>query len=197
MQGWAARLGSLGEVVTFDYPYMRAGRKSPDRLPVLLAAHREAVDGARAALGADRPVVLAGKSMGSRVGCHLAVELHAEGRAPAALVCFGYPLRSGGTGTLRDEVLRALATPVLFVQGSRDPLCPLNDLEAIRARMSVRSELFLVEGGDHSLQVRKGVLAVQGRTQEVWDEAVLEAVRRFLSTVPGLGSSKELPGEGP
>src|SRR5882757_8197252 len=74
MRAWARRLGELGEVVPFDYPYMQAGRKAPDRQPVLVAAHAAALDGARARLGHDRPVVLAGKSMGSRVGCHLAVE---------------------------------------------------------------------------------------------------------------------------
>src|SRR4051812_6070037 len=94
MKRWAERLGALGVVVPFDYPYMRNGRKTPDRLPALIAAHRAALDEASAKHGQGRPIVLAGKSMGSRVGCHLAVELFAEGRAPAAVVCFGYPLRS-------------------------------------------------------------------------------------------------------
>ena len=40
MVAWRGRLGTLGDVVAFDYPYMRAGRKAPDRLPVLIAAHR-------------------------------------------------------------------------------------------------------------------------------------------------------------
>ena len=113
MRAWARRLGALGEVVTFDYPYMKAKRKSPDKQPVLVAAHAAALDEARARHGAERPVVLAGKSMGSRMGCHLAVELAQEPDSagiPAAIVCVGYPLR-GGSGALRDEVLRALSTP--------------------------------------------------------------------------------------
>jgi predicted alpha/beta-hydrolase family hydrolase len=89
MQLWARKLGDLGEVVPFDYPYMVAGRKMPDRQPVLVAAHAAALDGARERLGRDRPVVLAGKSMGSRMGCHLAVERAAAGDPVAALVCFG------------------------------------------------------------------------------------------------------------
>ncbi len=82
MQRWAQRLGVLGTVVPFDYPYMRQQRKAPDKLPVLVAAHREALAQARGQAGAGAPVVLAGKSMGSRVGCHLAVELAAEGQPP-------------------------------------------------------------------------------------------------------------------
>jgi predicted alpha/beta-hydrolase family hydrolase len=182
MRGWARRLGALGEVVTFDYPYMQAGRKAPDRMPVLLAAHGAALDEARARLGRDRPVVLAGKSMGGRVGCHLAVERAAAGDPPAAVVCFGYPLRAGGSGALRDEVLRALSTPILFVQGSRDALCPLADLEAVRATMTVPAALHVVEGGNHSLETgagrrRSGANAPPAQPS---DEAALAAVRAFL-----------------
>ena len=182
MKSWAERLGALGDVVAFDYPYMKAGRKSPDRMPALLAAHREALAEARQRHGADRPVVFAGKSMGSRMGCHLAVELHqeAKGEGPVALVCFGYPLR-GGAGSLRDEVLRALATPILFLQGTRDALCPLGDLERVRGEMKAPSTLFVVEGGDHSLAVRKRAPAGTPGTQADWDDRLLAAVRAFFA----------------
>ncbi len=190
MKSWAERLGALGPVVAFDYPYMKAGRKAPDRMPVLLAAHREALAEARARHGADRPVVFAGKSMGSRMGCHLAVELFREraeaGAAgqggapvPAALVCFGYPLK-GGSGALRDEVLRALDTPILFLQGTRDALCPLDDLERVRGEMRAPQRLFVVEGGDHSLAVRKRAPAGTPGTQSDWDARLLAAIRAFF-----------------
>jgi predicted alpha/beta-hydrolase family hydrolase len=175
MRAWSRRLGALGVVESFDYPYMQAGRKTPDRHPALVAAHGAALDQARARHG-ERPVVLAGKSMGSRIGCHLAVERPGI----AALVCFGYPLRSGSTGALRDQVLLALRTPILFLQGARDPLCPLEDLAAVRARMSAPSDLHVVEGGNHSLEVGKRELAASGRTQDGEDQAVLAAVRAFL-----------------
>jgi predicted alpha/beta-hydrolase family hydrolase len=180
MRAWARRLGALGPVAAFDYPYMRAGRKSPDRQPVLVAPHGAALEEARATHGADRPVVLAGKSMGSRMGCHLAVERAGADPGIRALVCFGYPLRSGATGALRDEVLVALRTPILFLQGSRDPLCPLGDLETVRARMTAPHELFVVEGGDHSLKVGVRDLRAAGKTQEDWDRAVLAAIGAFL-----------------
>jgi hypothetical protein len=176
MRAWARRLGAVGQVVAFDYPYMKAGRKSPDRHPALVAAHGAALDEARAKDGTERPVVLAGKSMGSRIGCHLATERPGV----AALVCFGYPLRSGATGALRDQVLLALRTPILFLQGSRDPLCPLDDLAAVRAQMTAPSQLHVVQGGNHSLEVGKRELAAAGKTQEDEDQAVLAAVTAFL-----------------
>jgi hypothetical protein len=182
MRAWAERLRDLGIVEAMDYPYVLAGRRSPDALSVLVEAHRQALARARAEHGEDRPVVLAGKSMGGRVGCHLAAELAGGAHPPSALVCFGYPLVAPGSGARRDAVLLQLAAPILFVQGTRDPLCPLAELAAVRARMHAPSELFVVEGGDHSLALRRKDEAATGRTQADWDATVLAAVRGFLST---------------
>jgi len=179
MSGWARRLAVVGGVVTFDYPYMRAGRKTPDRQPALIAAHRAALADARAHRIGPGPVVLAGKSMGSRIGCHVAVEAPED---VSALICFGYPLRGPGGG-LRDAVLLALRTPILFVQGTRDPLCRLTELDAVRARMAAPSALHVAEEGDHSLVVSKKGLAARGESQEVVDGRVLDAIRSFLATV--------------
>ena len=174
MRAWAKRLRAIAPVSTFDYPYMLEGRRRPDRLPALIDAHRAALRRARKAGGA--PVVLAGKSMGSRVGCHLALE---EPGIPA-LVCFGYPLVSPGPKkTRRDQVLLALEVPVLFVQGTRDRLCPLDELDAVRARMKTRSELHVVESGDHSLGV------TTKHDQTVANDAIVEAVRAFLTGAIG------------
>jgi len=178
MQGWKARLATAGAVHTFDYDYMvraaEAGRrKPPDRLPKLLVRHRRAVD---EALAADAgPLVLAGKSMGSRVGCHLA----AEEERVAAVICFGYPLVSI-SGKLRDEALLALRCPTLLVQGDRDRLCPLDALEPVVARMQAPVTLHVVAGGDHSLALRKRDLKAAGRTQDDVDEQTARAVLRWL-----------------
>lgn len=176
MERWASRLGALGDVARFDYPYMRAGRRSPDRLPVLVAAHRAALAEAQAARRArGAPVVLAGKSMGSRVGCHLALEVPV-----AALVCLGYPLR-GQRGQLRSEVLLELRTPVLFVQGSRDALCPLDALAEVRGQMAAPSALHVVEGGNHSLEVGVRELRARGEAQDDVEARALAAIREFVA----------------
>lgn len=172
MQAWAARLSSVGDVVRFDYPYVKAGRRSPDKLPVLVAAHRAALATARS--GRSGPAVLVGKSMGGRVGCHVALEERVDG-----VVCLGYPLR-GQRGDVRSEVLVALRTPVLFVQGSRDGLCPLERLAGVRARMTAPSRLHVVEGGNHSLEVGVRALAARGETQEDVDRAALGAIVAFV-----------------
>lgn len=184
MTAWQRRLATLavngaqvGDVASFDYPYRREGRKAPDRQPVLLAAHLAALrDLSARAPGA--PVVLVGKSMGGRMGCHVAADHPTE---VAALVCLGYPLKSGATGALRDEVLLRLRTPILFVQGTRDPLCPLETLAGVRERMTAPHALHVVEGGNHSLELP----AKQRGNQAASDTAVLDRVRTFLGDVLG------------
>jgi hypothetical protein len=123
---------------------------------------------------------LIGKSMGGRIGCHVSLEEKVDG-----LVCLGYPLCAMGDRTkLRDEVLRALNTPILFVQGTRDWLCPLDLLEQVRAEMKAPNFLHIVEGGDHSLRVPKRQLQATGKTQEDIDQEILKAIGRFVDQLP-------------
>ncbi len=183
MLRWRGYLETLGEVVTFDYPYVQAGRRRPDPLPRLIEAHARALEEAQATRG-GLPVFV-GKSLGGRVGCHLALE-----RPAAAIVCLGYPLvspsarRAQAAGRtpppLRDQVLLQLATPTLFIQGTRDPLCPLDLLAETRARMSAPHELHVVPTGDHSLIATKTHLATLGITQDESDRAALSSIQSFL-----------------
>ena len=173
MQRWKERLSVIGEVTTFDYPYMQERRKRPDPLPQLIAAHRQAL--ANAQRGTPAPAFLVGKSMGGRIGCHVAHE-----ESVAGVICLGYPLCGGGDpAKLRDKVLRELRTPILFVQGTRDSLCPLDLLRNVMGEMQADRVLHVVEGGDHSLQVPKRQLQKAGETQEEIDDRILTAVAQF------------------
>ncbi|HEX4341129.1 MAG TPA: alpha/beta family hydrolase [Polyangiaceae bacterium] len=175
MQRWAKRLETLGVVRPIDYPYMLEKRRAPDPLPRLIAAHREAIAKARAEH--DGPLVLAGKSMGGRVGCHVSL----EEPAVHAVVCFGYPLRGvGKSGALRDAVLLQMKTPVLFLQGTRDSLCPLDLLAEVRPKMTAKNELMVVEGGDHSLEVTKTQLKAAGETEDDVEERMLGRIATFI-----------------
>lgn len=179
MQDWKGRLSKIGDVETLDYDYMRERRKRPDPLPKLIKAHREALSNARKRHPASS-TILVGKSMGGRIGCHVSLEEKVEG-----LVCLGYPLCAMGDRTkLRDEVLRALNAPIIFVQGTRDPLCPLDLLERVRTEMKTQNVLHVVEGGDHSLRVPKRQLKATGMSQEDINQRILEAIAGFVDQLP-------------
>ena len=174
MRTFARLLASIGRVEPFDYLYAIDGGKRPDPLPKVIAAHRAALASLREKH--DGPIVLAGKSMGGRVGCHVALVEPVE-----AVICLGYPLCGpGDRSKLRDQVLLELRTPAMFVQGTRDPLCPLDLLEGVRKRMRAPSTLHVVDGADHSLLVAKTTLKALGSTQEEADDQILAAISRFL-----------------
>ena len=177
MRAFARLLATLGPVEPFDYSYALAGRGRPDPLPKLIEAHRAALAALRAKH--DGPIVLAGKSMGGRVGCHVALVDPVE-----AVICLGYPLcAAGDRSKLRDQVLLELKTPILFAQGTRDPLCPLDLLEGVRKQMHAPSTLTFVEGGDHSLMVAKTAVKALGSSQEEVDNDMLTAIARFLAGI--------------
>ncbi len=179
MQNWKRRLSGIGEVETFDYDYMRAGRNRPDPLPQLVAAHRKALEAAREKHQPDTTFLI-GKSMGGRIGCQVSLEEKVDG-----LVCLGYPLCAMGDRTkVRDEVLRALTTPILFMQGTRDSLCPLDLMERVRTQMKTGNFLHVVGGGDHSLRVPKRQLQGTSKTQEDIDHEILKAIAGFVDQLP-------------
>jgi len=175
IQKWKGYLESIGEVALFDYDYMREGRKRPDPPPQLIAAHRSAL--AEIRKKSSGPIFLIGKSMGGRIGCHVALQEEVAG-----LICLGYPLCGGGDRTkLRDKVLRELQTPILFIQGTHDPLCPLDLLEEVRSQMKAPNSLHPVEDGDHSLRLTKRGCQAAGETQDDVDQRILAAISKFVN----------------
>lgn len=147
MTGLRDRLADAGlGTLTFDYPYMEAGRRAPDRLPRLLECHGAALERLQERFDS---VVVAGKSMGGRVGGHLAAERGGVDR----LVFLGYPLVPIGKDEPRDTThLEQLSLPMLFVQGERDRLAPLDLVEGLVGRLS-DARLETVPEGDHSYRV--------------------------------------------
>jgi uncharacterized protein len=132
----------------FDFPYMRAGRRSPDRTPVLVAAYRDAAQRAAGA-AAGLPLVAGGRSMGGRIASMAA----AEGMSVAGLVFLAYPLHPPGRPEMiRDAHLYGLTVPMLFVQGSRDAFARPDLLAAVLERLGERARLLAVEGGDHGFK---------------------------------------------
>jgi uncharacterized protein len=135
-----------GVVVRMDFPYRKAGRKAPDRPPVLIAAARQEADAL--ARRCDH-LVMGGRSMGGRM-CSMAA---AEGVEVAGLVLISYPLHPPGRpDKLRVEHFLELECPCLFVSGTRDAFGAPAELEAATAAIPGPVTHRWIEGKDHGLR---------------------------------------------
>jgi len=176
----ARQLSARGvTVATFDFPYVAAGRKAPDKAPVLEAAWRSAVEAARddeAFRG--RPLVIGGKSMGGRMASHIA----AQGLdGVSALVFLGYPLHPPGRPQQRrDAHLPAIAVPMLFVQGSRDQFGTAAEIRDLLPRLNPKAQLYEVADGDHSFKVR---VKVTGKKPDAVLSDIFDRVAGFIRSV--------------
>jgi len=134
----------------FNFPYLEAGRRSPDPQPAAVAAWRAAFEVAtRRSSGV--PVAAGGKSYGGR----MASAAVAEGLPAAALVFLGYPLHPPGRPErIRDEHLYGIEVPMLFLHGTQDAFADPELLAVVIAKLGDRAVDVPVEGGDHSFNVR-------------------------------------------
>lgn len=160
--------------VTFDFPYITAGKKVPDRAPVLEEHWRRVLDDTRGKLD-GLPVFIGGKSMGGRIASMVADELGVAG-----VVCLGYPFHPPGKpDRLRTAHLEHLATPALILQGERDTFGTRAEVEGYA--LSEQIEVRWFTDGDHSLKPRKA----SGHTEA---EHLAEAARlaaAFVKRVAG------------
>ena len=144
-------------VERMDFPYRRAGRRSPDRPAVLVNAVRDGAAGLAERTGLPATaLVLGGRSMGGRM-CSVAV---AEGLPALGLVLVSYPLHPPGKPERRrTEHFPDLATPCLFVSGTRDAFATPAELEEAVAAIPAPVTTILLEGGDHGLRGKDAAVA--------------------------------------
>lgn len=174
MKAYAKALRARGmNVVTFDFDYVRKGKRAPDRAPALEAAFRKAIAKARKKHPRG-PLFLGGKSMGGRIASHLA----AQGDPCDGLFFFGYPLHPPAKPeTRRDAHLPAITAPMLFVQGERDPFGTKKEMTPLVK--ALRATLVIIPEGDHSFAVPKRT----GLTEESVRTLACDAVAQFVARI--------------
>ena len=140
------------ETITFDFPYMEAGRRVPDKAPVLERTFAAvAKECCSRWLTSDFPYFAGGKSMGGRIASQSAAAGLFE-RDPTGLVFLGYPLHPPAKPEKRrDAHLPKVKVPMLFVHGSRDPFGTPEEMEATVGPLK-RGTLVMIDGGGHSFE---------------------------------------------
>lgn len=140
--------------VRANLAYRDAGRRTPPRAEQQVEPYAALVAEVRGGFGEVPSWALGGKSYGGRVASMAVADRLVEA---AALVFYGYPLHPPGEPErLRVDHWPRIAVPCLFLQGTRDPFCDLGLLERHLGELGGRSDLEVVDGGDHSLATRRG-----------------------------------------
>ncbi len=175
MKSFAAALAERGfDAVTFNFVYSERGRGGPDQRPKLEACYLAVIDTitAHKKLKGNR-LVIGGKSMGGRIASHVAPQRESV----SALIFLGYPLHPPGKPEqLRDQHLKEVTSPMLFVQGSRDPFGTPEELKHVFKNLKLPATLSTIELGDHSFKVPRST----GLTQQDVFASILEKIVEWL-----------------
>jgi len=181
MTSFAGGLAARGiDMVTFNFLYTEQGRRLPDPNDRLEACWRAVIEAVRAVMKSHRNVLaIGGKSMGGRIASQVAAAGLGE---LAGLVFLGYPLHPPGRpDRLRAKHLPDIKTPMLFVQGSRDAFGTPDELRPIVTPLKPPADLYVVEGGDHSLKVRKAAGVRQEDIYGTVQDHIADWLRRIAT----------------
>src|SRR4029078_8503612 len=115
-------------VVRFNFLYKERKSGRPDPMPKLKDCYSAVVERLRAEV-APKTLVIGGRSMGGRAASMLA----ADGFDCDGLLLLAYPLHPAGEPEqLRDAHLPRITMPTLCLNGTRDPLCRRDLMDAVR-----------------------------------------------------------------
>ena len=174
----AAELATRGIAsLRYQFPYMERGAKRPDPPPLAQATVRAAAAAAARALP-DLPLIAGGKSFGGRMTSQ------AQAKAPLpgvrGLAFLGFPLHPANRPSRdRAEHLFDVHLPMLFLQGTRDALAALDQIEPACEKLGERATLMLFENADHSFHVP----ARSGRTDAQLRGEILDALASWIDRV--------------
>ena len=174
----AAELARRGiATLRYQFPYMERGARRPDP-PQLAQTTVSAAVTAALRLLPELPLIGGGKSFGGRMTSQT------QAKAPLQGVCglafLGFPLHPAGQPSQnRAEHLLQVQIPMLFLQGTRDTLASLDQLEPLCKKLGRRATLKLFSDADHSFHVP----ARTGRTETQVLGDVLDTLAVWLDSV--------------
>ena len=148
----ARQLASRGiATLRYQFPYMERGAKRPDPPQLAHATVRAAAANALT-LEPKLPLIAGGKSFGGRMTSQAQAIYPLEG--VRGLAFLGFPLHPAGRPShKRADHLFDVQIPMLFVQGTRDPLASVGELQTLCKKLGRRATLKLFTDADHSFHV--------------------------------------------
>ena len=161
----------------YQFPFAEHGSRRPDPPPLAHATVRAAVTMAARRLPAV-PLIAGGKSFGGR----MTSQAQAGAALPnvVGLAFVGFPLHPARRPSVeRAGHLSAVSIPMLFLQGTRDPLADLTLMKAFANDLGGLATLKVIDGADHSFHV----LVRSGRTDAQAMDEMLDAFAAWAGIV--------------
>jgi predicted alpha/beta-hydrolase family hydrolase len=168
----------------YQFPYMERGSGRPDP-PKLAHATVRAASATTLRLLPDLPLIAGGKSFGGR----MTSQAQAKASLPGVrgLAFLGFPLHPAGRPSQdRAEHLFDVQIPMLFLQGTRDRLASLDQLQPLCKKLGKRTTLKLFADADHSFHMP----ARKGRNDAQMLGEVLDALAAWIDSVTGRAGKK-------
>ena len=168
----------------YQFPYMERGSGRPDP-PKLAHATVRAASATTLRLLPDLPLIAGGKSFGGR----MTSQAQAKASLPGVrgLAFLGFPLHPAGRPSQdRAEHLFDVQIPMLFLQGTRDRLASLDQLQPLCKKLGKRTTLKLFADADHSFHMP----ARKGRNDAQMLGEVLDALAAWFDSVTGRAGKK-------
>jgi predicted alpha/beta-hydrolase family hydrolase len=180
MAAVAAELAQRGiATLRYQFPYMERGSKRSDPPQLAHAAVRAAV-AAAAQAQPKLPLIAGGKSFGGR----MTSQAQAADPLPGVrgLAFLGFPLHPAGRPSQdRAKHLFDVEIPMLFLQGTRDTLAALDQLEPLCRALGQCATSKLFQEADHSFHVP----ARTGRKDAEVRGEVLDTLAAWIDGVIG------------
>ena len=147
-----ALAGQKVTVVRYNFPFTESGKGRPDP-PAVAEKTVSSVIQKVHDLYPKLPLFAGGKSFGGR----MTTQYVSRNPLPflSGIILFGFPLHAPGrASTERGDHLKAIAIPLLFLQGTRDALADIKLITKVAAGLK-SATLKTFEGADHSFKSGK------------------------------------------
>jgi len=176
MESLSKSLAELGiATLRFNFPFMENKKGRPD-IPAVAHQTIEAAIAKAQKLFPKLPVFVAGKSFGGRMSSqYLSPNPDA---AIKGIIFYGFPLHAPGKPSIeRGDHLKAIKTPMLFLQGSRDEFATWKLIESVCSSLKPAS-LVRIEGANHAFKAGKqNIIQLLADMTNDWIEKIIKKIK--------------------
>ena len=156
----------------FNFPFTENKKGRPDSPAVAHQTIETAISKAQK-LFPELPLFVAGKSFGGRMTSQY-LSTHSDAEVKGAIF-YGFPLHPPGKPSIeRAEHLKAVKTPMLFLQGTRDELATWKLIESVCSSLKPAT-LIKIEGANHAFKAGKqDILQLLADRTKEWTEKIIK-----------------------